>query len=877
MSETSGRLKENTLADLIERPRILAALAGATAYPFAIVAAPAGYGKSTAIRHFLDAGDTSWIRYGVTFEGVTLAGFMRGFFDALLPVSAGLSGMYNAENSNANTQSAEWLAASVREHLQDYDGFIFVDDLHLCGANPDVLRFLKTVLESSSANIHWILAARRASHFPVASWMAYNRIDTVLDEQMLRFTEGEALECARRIIGPDSEKAARDAFALTGGWPAGFVLALRANRVSRDVSVDERGPESRGMIYEYLAEQVFQTLSERQQRFLFDICHYKAIELDLLSEEWEDASLLVDELRRYVPFLHVESHAIVHCDGLFADFLQHRLSLRGKPAVRESLLRAAARLERAGRISEALVLYIRAAAKREISDVLVRKGMMLLEAGRSDIVESALAVVDSGAERQSSESLVLRALLASSAADFARCDALFERAVEAATDDRQRLSSQHRYALELIRRNRTADQARLGAAIDALIRATSSKTMTTDRDAMLLGTIATGCAITRRLPEAKDYAQQALLIAHRSDSAVVRATLYHQASFVAYTAGDSQQAVALSSKAIDLAKPNGLHALAARSHSVRYSIWLSFGYEPEKALAELEHMIENAVKAGDAFLTAVALAAAYALRTESGETDDLDELRARISENPGQGELSSSAIASADAMRAAWTGRFREALDCVLGSADSQISDGRRGLRWSEIALYSAACGEREAADEAISRALALTQAGLKGRPDERRRFAIAHAYCALACVLMHQLPRANAIITPVEQTQRDLGATERAIMRASRAAYLHVEAGESLDGAIKQLRECRLGGVANMLLALPLPGLESAVSALSALTKTEIAILREIAHGATNAKIAQSLGRSTNTVNAHVASILRKLNCRTRQDAAECARTHGL
>lgn len=79
------------------------------------------------------------------------------------------------------------------------------------------------------------------------------------------------------------------------------------------------------------------------------------------------------------------------------------------------------------------------------------------------------------------------------------------------------------------------------------------------------------------------------------------------------------------------------------------------------------------------------------------------------------------------------------------------------------------------------------------------------------------------------------------------------------------------------MLLALPLPGLESAVSALSALTKTEIAILREIAHGATNAKIAQSLGRSTNTVNAHVASILRKLNCRTRQDAAECARTHGL
>ncbi len=868
---------EITGGDIIERRRILNALADATAYPIAVVAAPAGFGKSTAIRQYLDASQASWIRYGVTFEGVSLAGFVRGFIDSLLPVAPGLQMVYDSAHANVNAPPVEWLVASIREHLQGYSGYIHIDDLHFTGADSDVEKFLMMLLDAAPSNIRWILAARRASRFPIASWTAYNRLRSVIDERMLRFTEEEAQECARRLIGAEGEQAAREAYRLTGGWPAGFVLAVRANRMTPSVSAVESNAGSREMIYEYLAQQVFQNLTERQQQFLFDICHYKAIEFDLLLEEWEDAQALVDDLRRYVPFLHVESHAVLHCDGLFADFLQSRLSLRGKAAVRASSVKGAKRLERGARISEALVLYIRAGARQEIRELLVRNGMALLDSGRSDIVQAALDAESDRAEQQPTALLLLRAVLASKSADFARCDALFERAVEAAADDSERLAAHYRYALELIRRNRSVDRVRLEKVIDALIRATSAKALVADGDALMMGTIATGCAITGRLAEAKDYAEQALQLANRSDSTPVRATLYHQASFVAYAAGESQQAMALSSKAIDLAKLHDLYALAARCHSVRYSIWLGFGYDTAKALAELERMIECAEKAGDVFLAASALAGTYALRTEFGEGDDLDELRSRILEHPGHGELSSSAMASADAMRAAWLGRFRGALDCVWGTAQSQISDGRRGLRWAEIALYASACGQREDADEAISHALALTQRGLRGRSDERRRFAFAHAYCTLACIIMHQLPRANAILSPVEQVGRDLGSVERAVMKASRAAYLHVEAGESMEPAVSLLRESRLGGIANLLTALPMPGLESAVSALSALTKTEVTILREIARGSTNAKIARDLGRSTYTVNAHVASILRKLHCRTRQDAAECARAHGI
>ena len=873
------RNDRDTVLEPIVRERIGLRLAQAARHPVTLVVASAGFGKTTAVRQYLEGGTLSWIRYGVTFEGATLAGFVRGLVDVLLPVAPDLQTAFpNVFRSAPQANSAEWIAMSFREHLLAYEGIIHIDDLHLCCENAEVFDFIATLVERSPSGIRWIFANRSARLFPVASWAAYNRIGRIVDDQTLKFSEAECRACARQVLGESSERFADEAFSVTDGWPAAFMLALRTFGDSNSAAPAIFDQGSRKMIYEYLAEQVFARLTEEQRRFLLDICYYKSIDVELLSDDWDDAEALVQELRRHVPFLHVEATSIVSCDGLFSDFLQYQLALQGKQTVRTFLTKSARTLQSAGRLSEALSLYIRAGAPSEIVARLKHDGIALVESGRSDLVEQALAALEGHAEaHRATELLLLRALVASNAGDFARCDALFERAIEATTDEPERVRSLQRHALELIRRNRRRDQERLGVVIDALIGGIRGKALVTDEDALLLGTVATGCAILRRLPDAATYAQQTLRLAHRSDSGVTRATLYHQASFVAFSNGDARQAMDLSARAIDLAEKHGLHALAARSHSIRYSLSVGFAYEPDLALRELTAMIESSTKAGDAFLTATALAGSYALRTEFGESDHLSELRAQIAENPAYAEISSSAIASADAMRAAWSGRFRDALECVQGTVEAQISDARRGLRCAEVALYAATCGERDVAAQAVSAALAYMGSGSRERPEDRRRFATTHAYSALACIVMQSMARANTIIGAVEQEAREFGALERVIIKAARAAYLRVEAGESLEPVIALLREAKLGGVANLLRALPLPGNEAASSALAALTKTEIAVLREIVRGATNVKIAQGLGRSVNTVNVHVASILRKLECRTRQDAAELGRGQGL
>jgi DNA-binding NarL/FixJ family response regulator len=72
-------------------------------------------------------------------------------------------------------------------------------------------------------------------------------------------------------------------------------------------------------------------------------------------------------------------------------------------------------------------------------------------------------------------------------------------------------------------------------------------------------------------------------------------------------------------------------------------------------------------------------------------------------------------------------------------------------------------------------------------------------------------------------------------------------------------------------------PGHRSGQAEVGELTSREIAILKELATGATNREIASRLFISENTVKNHVGNILAKLNLRNRREAASFAQRHGL
>ena len=65
------------------RARINERLEHATRFPVTLIVAPAGFGKSVALRDFLESGTMDAVRYDVRREDGTLLAFVRQFVNVL--------------------------------------------------------------------------------------------------------------------------------------------------------------------------------------------------------------------------------------------------------------------------------------------------------------------------------------------------------------------------------------------------------------------------------------------------------------------------------------------------------------------------------------------------------------------------------------------------------------------------------------------------------------------------------------------------------------------------------------------------------------------------------------------------------------------------
>ncbi|HMD03551.1 MAG TPA: AAA family ATPase, partial [Candidatus Baltobacteraceae bacterium] len=246
----------------IERERVLERMERASRRRVAVLAAPAGFGKSTALRQHLVRTKTTYVQFTVRKEHATLLDFVRGLAGALAPFvpSAGKSvaGAYQsaARSKNKAGALAHWLALLLRES----EGTIVIDDLHAALGDEQVALLVAQLIDLTPEKLRWILSTRDASNLPAATWFARGMADLPVDERDLRLTWEEALAISLRWNSGATEVTVGELFALTGGWPTAFAFALAVS--SRTTDLEKVALGTREMIYSYFAEQVFRDLSE---------------------------------------------------------------------------------------------------------------------------------------------------------------------------------------------------------------------------------------------------------------------------------------------------------------------------------------------------------------------------------------------------------------------------------------------------------------------------------------------------------------------------------------------------------------------------------------------------------------------------------------
>lgn len=823
--------------------------------------APAGFGKTVALRDFIETTRLDAVRYDVNREDRTLLAFVRGLSAALEPLAPSAKASFPAMQQRVMAAAdplrelGDWFA----EHLKRVVGTIVVDDFHYAATDPAAVELLTRLIDDSGDRIRWIVATRSDAGLPIASWLGYGRMDVPVGEDDLRFSAEEAL------VAADDAQATLDASEveqlreLTSGWPIALAIALRTRLHAADLRSATRG--TREMVYRYLAEQVFAGLTRAQQRFLLETCVFSGFDAAVAEALGGTPELLAD-LRRSVAFLTVDSAAGYRYHDLFRDFLESELRRCGAAQWYEAHLAGGTLLERAGDAAGALSLYAKAGANESILRLVATAGFQLFERGRTDVLEAALDALPETVRRENASALGVRAVLDAARGHFEVAERGFASAIERAAEPELRIALVHRYAIELVRHDCDC--------VALLEPYANDEGVPPALRVPILGTLATAYVRARRIADAVTNVERAL---SRSETFGddVRARLYQQAGYVHQSAGSRERARTYAERAVELALARGLYEVAARAYTVLYVLLHDESDDPIALLAILDRLDECARKGASRQVRAFGLLAAYDIEVERGDDVALERLDRALDQGRGAPPTArGDALLPALALRAAWEGDFRRAYDLLAGSDERLGSDERRALRAAEIALYAFAAGLTSEGEAAKGEALAaLERCAGRSRRGARSQLLLALGELARgrAAAAQRHLSEAERTLTPAMRRLKALAGAVRALYRVE----LDQAEPAAAAAALERLRAEHVGGLARLLAAIPLGRREQQYGP-GLLTPAERDILGLLVTGASTKDIAARTGRSPQTVDTHIRSICRKLNCSGRREAVAVA-----
>jgi ATP/maltotriose-dependent transcriptional regulator MalT len=840
------------------RDRLFLRLDAVRRAPIALVVAGAGSGKSSAVRAYLAARAIAHVRVGHQPE------FLRGLTEAFGSVApalrssaSGALARFAAGDDDGTVLS--WLC----EHLAGVATTVVVDELELIGAEPRSVTLLRGLIDATIPRIRWMLVGRDAAAFPVARWLAGSLTDLPVDDDDLRVDLAEARAAAASAGLALDELLLAKLHRAAAGSPLRLAVALASGRADEG--------ESQGQLYDRLAADALGACDELMHQHWceaalvgrFDAALLRAID----SGTDADATLAALSTAGFVYADEDGTHA-------FHEPFRERLlaHLQALPRARReaSYARAAAALEANGRWPEAVALRMRAPDGERIACALEARGFRAIDSGEIATVREALEAVPDEILNRHPIALAMRALIASLDESFDLSEAWFRMAIEAASESVRR-SIVVRYGLDLVRRGRTdvielleAEAARGGAGEGD------------DFAAELYGLLGTAYVGARRLDDAREAARRALSRLHDVSDVGVRARILHQAAYVALNDGDYVAAKDLAERAYETAESAYLYDLAARALSVLHNVAVFYDDDLPAGRRALAKLDGAARKAGSTTLRLYAILNAYGLEVDAGDNEEIARLDGELRElriflTP----MASEALLPAQALRAAWDGRFEHAYGLLAPSAEKLFDDDRTAYRWAEVAVYAAAAGKRSESAAAIRRCRDTLR---KADPADRLMFR-ARAYLALAEILLAHDGRARSALAELRVLARRGGPRFAALVEAVRGLYLRWTSGwhgaPPLAEAFENLERLDLGGVARFFGALPLPSSDCA--RLGLLSETEKRILGAVASGATSKEIGVDLDRSAQTVDVHIRSICRKLGCSGRRQAVALAMREGL
>jgi LuxR family maltose regulon positive regulatory protein len=350
--------------NVVHRPRLIERLneGHPAGRKLTLISAPAGYGKTTLLSEWipqskrcvtwvsLDDGDNDPLR------------FWAYVIAALQMLDAEIGRNALALMRTPSPPPVEAILTILLNEIAEFpDDFALVlDDYHVIDAKP-IDAALTFLLEHLPRQMHLVITTREDPNLPLARFRARDQL-TELRAGDLRFTPAEAADFLNQTMGLNL--STDDIAALetrAEGWIAGLQLAAISMQGHHDAtSFIKAFTGTHHFVLDYLVEEVLQQQSERVQTFLLGTSI-----LDRLCGPLCDAVLLDTTASGQTTLEHIEhvNLFIIHLDNqrhwyryhhLFADLLRQRLGQsKTSQEIAQYHLYASAWLERNGDKAEA--------------------------------------------------------------------------------------------------------------------------------------------------------------------------------------------------------------------------------------------------------------------------------------------------------------------------------------------------------------------------------------------------------------------------------------------------------------------------------------------------------------------------------------------
>lgn len=306
----------------LKRKRISKALKNIFYYPLTIVSAAMGYGKTTAVRTYLNKCmvQTAWV--SLFGSGGSEAAFWNKLCAALERIYPEPVKKLRRLGFPVNTIQVEAVTNIIREMIGGKITALVIDDYHIITQNKRVSKFIEQIVNEKILNLHIVLISRTRPKFNytnlISKGMCY-----YIDASVLAFDLQEIKEYFDLMCFNISEENIKKIYCYTKGWISGIYLILP--NLKRGVPVTECTG-----INKLIEDNLFCNLDEKTKQTLLciSIFDYFTLKQAIVVLDNSEVPQIIGNLMEQNAFIEFDRHTgFYKLHNILLDFLRQKLEI----------------------------------------------------------------------------------------------------------------------------------------------------------------------------------------------------------------------------------------------------------------------------------------------------------------------------------------------------------------------------------------------------------------------------------------------------------------------------------------------------------------------------------------------------------------------